>query len=59
MPESITMGMSNTIAESRRAMSWVVAMVDMSRPSDRARIIYMVEMTYIQTMLPASGTSST
>ena len=36
MPDSMTMGMSSTMADMSSAMSWLLAMLEMSSPSERA-----------------------
>ena len=53
------MGISSTMAESNRAISWLLAMFEISSPSDRASRMYMAETMKIQTMEPISGTPST
>ena len=59
MPESITTGMSSTMAESNRATSCVCATFEMSSPSERANNIYKVETARIQNSEPCNGTPST
>ena len=59
IPDSMTTGMSSTIAESNNATSCVFATLDMSNPRERANSIYKVLTARIQNSEPASGTSST
>ena len=59
MPDSITTGISNTIADKSNATSCVCATFEMSNPSESANNIYNVETATIQNNEPTSGTSST
>ena len=36
IPDSITMGMSNNMADMSKAANWVLAMLETSRPNDNA-----------------------
>ena len=59
MPESITTGMSSTMADSSRATNCVRAMLEMNNPNERANNIYKVETARIHTNEPCNGTPST
>ena len=59
IPESMTMGMSSTIADKRSATSCVFATLETSKPNERAKRMYIVEIRNIQPSDPCSGTPST
>ena len=59
MPESITTGMSSNKAEASSATSWLLAMLEMSRPRESANKIYKVETARIQNNEPERGTPRT
>jgi len=48
IPESIMMGVINTIADINNAINWVLAMVETSKPSDKAKRIYIVDTKKIE-----------
>ena len=58
IPESITIGMSSTIADNNKATNCVLAMLETSKPNERAKRIYIVEITNIQNTDPCKGTPS-
>ena len=59
IPESMMMGVINTIADMSSAINWVFAMVETSRPSDKAKRIYIVDTKKIQNKEPCMGTFNT
>ena len=59
MPESITTGISSTMAERSRATSCVCATLDISSPNESASSMYITLTMTIQNSEPASGTPST
>ena len=44
IPESMTMGISSTIADKRSATSCVFATLETSKPNERAKRMYIVEI---------------
>ena len=58
MPESITMGMSITAADTSNATTWVLATVDTSSPSDSDSTRYTSDTIIIEAKLPVRGISS-
>ena len=59
IPESMIMGISSTIADNSNATSCVFATLETSKPNERAKRIYIVEIRNIQNKEPCNGTSNT
>ena len=59
IPENMMMGIINTIADNNNAINWVFAMVETSKPSERAKRIYIVDTKKIENNEPCMGTFNT